>query len=132
MHKEIGKRTGFIIVVNAFITSLLTIVFALSPNVFIAIVVCVVFGLPNSIRDVAQDTLLQRTVPQDLLGRVYAFRSMFTNIMFMLAGVLFAWIADFTNVRFIYFAGGVLYLFTAFYALGNKALRESKIADIID
>ncbi len=126
-HKIIGKHTGMIIVWNAFFTSFITLVFALSPNVFAAIVVSLIFGFPNSIRDVAQDTLLQSTVTQNLLGRVYAFRNMFTNIFFMAGGLVFAWFADFTNVRYIYIAGGILYFLTGVYALGNKALRESKI-----
>ena len=126
-HKIIQQRTGHIIVINIFLTSLLTIAFGLSPTIFLVIIICIAFGLPNSIRDVAQDTLLQSTVPQDLLGRVYAFRSMLTSMVFMVAGVVFACLADFTNVRYIYIIGSLLYLITAFYAMGNKALRESKV-----
>ncbi|MFK8102381.1 MAG: MFS transporter [Saprospiraceae bacterium] len=126
-HHQINQRAGKIIVINAFITSVLTVAFGLSGSVFWAIIICVIFGFPNSIRDVAQDTLLQISVPQNLLGRVYAFRSMFTNIVFMIAGVFFAWLADFIDVRYIYCIGGFIYLLTAFYALSNKALRESKI-----
>ena len=126
-HKIIHQRTGLIIVINIFLTSLLTIAFGMSSTILLVIVICVAFGLPNSIRDVAQDTLLQSSVPQDLLGRVYAFRSMFTSITVLAAGFVFAWIADFTDVRYIYIIGGILYLMTAFYALGNKALRESYV-----
>lgn len=127
-NKLINQRTGTIIIINAFLTALFTLGFAYSPTVLVAILVSIVFGIPNSIRDVAQDTLLQSTVPQDLLGRVYSFRGMFTNVMFMISGVLFAWFADFTNIRYIYIAGAAMYLFTAIYALSNKPLRQSRIS----
>ena len=47
--------------------------------------------------------------------------------MFMFAGLFFAWLTDFVSIRIIYVIGGVLYMMTGFYALSNKALRESKI-----
>ncbi len=123
----IAERTGPLIIINAFITSILTLIFSWSSTVFMAIILGVAMGLPNALRDVAQDTLLQSTVSQKLLGRVYAFRTMFTSIMFMASGITFAWLADFVNIRYIYTAGAFLYLLTAIYALVNKALRESRI-----
>jgi len=47
----------------------------------------------------------------------------------MLAGIFFAWLSDFVPIRMIYVIGGVMYLFTGAYALGNKALRESKMGN---
>ncbi len=47
--------------------------------------------------------------------------------MFMFAGIFFAWLSDFVPIRMIYAIGSVVYILTAFYALGNKALRNSKL-----
>ena len=49
----------------------------------------------------------------------------------MFAGIFFAWLSDFVSIRTIYVTGGVIYLMTAFYAMSNKALRESKMGDFI-
>ena len=86
-----------------------------------------VFGPPFAIRDVAQDSLLQGTVEGGQLGRVYATREMLRNVVFMFAGIFFAWLSDFVSIRMIYVTGGIIYMLTGFYALSNKALRESKI-----
>ncbi len=127
MSKSIDRHPGKIIIVNAFLTCLLTAAFGLSTTVFVAILVSIVFGVPNSMRDVAQDTLLQSKVKQDLLGRVYATRNMFSHLLFMIAGVVYAWMADFTDVSYIYLISAAIYFLTGLYALSSKSLRESRI-----
>ncbi len=78
-------------------------------------------------RDVAQDSLLQGSVNIEMLGRVFATRTMLANLNFMLAGLAFAWLADQIPIRWIYLLGGVLYFGTALYALSNQAIRRSQI-----
>ena len=118
---------GRIIVVNACAAGLLTLAFASSQTVWMAVAWAFVFGPPNAIRDVAQDSLLQGTVERGQLGRVYATREMLRNVVFMFAGIFFAWLSDFIPIRMIYVTGGIIYMLTGFYALSNKALRESKM-----
>jgi len=127
----LGRYPGHIIAVNACATGLLTLAYASSQAVWIAVAWAFVFGPPNAVRDVAQDALLQGTVEKGQLGRVYATREMLRNAMLMFAGIFFAWLSDFVSIRTIYVTGGVIYLMTAFYALSNKALRESKMGDSI-
>ena len=121
------RYPGRIIVVNACAAGLLTLAYAGSQTVWMAVVLAFVFGPPFAIRDVAQDSLLQGTVVGGQLGRVYATREMLRNVVFMFAGIFFAWLSDFVPIRMIYVTGGIIYLLTGFYALSNKALRESKM-----
>ncbi len=118
---------GRIIVVNACVTGLLTLAYAGSQTVWMAVAWAFVFGPPFAIRDVAQDSLLQGTVENGQLGRVYATREMLRNAVFMFAGIFFAWLSAFVSIRVIYVIGGIIYILTGFYALSNKALRESKM-----
>ncbi|MDM8522120.1 MFS transporter [Desulfococcaceae bacterium HSG8] len=118
---------GRIIVVNACASGLLTLAFASSQTVWAAVAWTFAFGPPNAIRDVVQDSLLQGTVEEGQLGRVYATREMLRNAVFMFAGIFFAWLSDFVPIRMIYVVGGIIYMLTGFYALGSKALRESKM-----
>ena len=118
---------GRIIVVDAFAAGLFTLAYAGSQTVWIAVAWSFVFGPPAAIRDVAQDSLLQGTVEGGQLGRVYATREMLRNVVFMFAGIFFAWLSDFVSIRMIYVSGGIIYMLTGFYALSNKALRESKM-----
>ncbi len=125
--RGVEKRPGWIIIGSAAVFGGLTIIFALSPNAAVAMTLSALFGPPSSVRDVAQNTLLQTTVAEDVLGRVYALRGMFVSLMFMLAGVVFASLADAVPIRVIYLIGGGLYMATALYALTNRALRQSTI-----
>ncbi len=123
----VAKRPGWIIIGSAAMFGALTVIFAMSPSTAVAMTLSVLFGPPSSIRDVAQNTLLQTTVAEDMLGRVYALRGMLVSFMFMLAGVIFASLADAVPVRAIYLIGGGLYVATALYALTKRALRQSTI-----
>jgi len=122
------RYPGRIIAVNACAAGLLTLAYAGSQTVWMAVGLAFVFGPPFAIRDVAQDSLLQGTVEDGQLGRVYATREMLRNVVFMFAGIFFAWLSDFVPIRMIYVTGGIIYLLTGFYALSNKALRESKMS----
>lgn len=123
----LGRRPGWFIIANALLFALLTTAYALSPSVLFAIILCFAFGPTASLRDVAQDSLLQATVRHDLLGRVYALRSAAANLVFMLAGLLMAYMADQVNVRWVYATAGVLYLATGLYAFSRPTLRRSRI-----
>jgi MFS family permease len=122
------RHPGRIIIANALGGGLLTLAFAGSRTVWVAVALAFLFGPPNAVRDVAQDSLLQGTVEEGQLGRIYATRAMLANLVFMFAGILFAWLSDVVPIRWIYVSGGILYMLTGVYALSNKALRESKMA----
>lgn len=128
LANRLGRRPGWVILVNAFINAGLTFVYALSPNLWVALLICALYGLPSAMRDVAQDTLLQTSVQQSLLGRVFAMRHMVVNLCFLCASVLFAVLADHTPIRWVYLIGSALYLGTAFYALARPPLRDARLA----
>lgn len=126
--KRLERYPGLIIAGNALASGVLTFLFALSPTTWIAAALAFAFGPPSAVRDVVQDTLLQTVAADEMLGRVYALREMGRWIVFMLAGLLFAWLADRMPIRTIYLVGGGLYLLTAVYATSSKPLRQSKIS----
>ncbi len=121
----IRQYSGRIIIVNAFAVGLFTFAYAYSPNIWMAVTWSFLFGLPFAVRDIAQDSLLQSTVEEQQLGRVYATREMLGNAVFMFAGIFFAWLSDLISIRVIYTMGGVMYILTGFYSLNNKMLRKS-------
>ena len=124
----LSRHPGWIIVGTAAMAGGLTLAFAASPTVWVSIVIAFIFGPPFAVRDVAQDALLQATVEEGQLGRVYATREMLRMVVFMFAGLFFAWLADFMPIRWIFVIGGVMYVGTGIYALSNRALRESNMS----
>lgn len=125
----IARWPGRIIIVNAFLMSLLTIIYAQSPTVAFTIVLSVLYGPMFALRDVSQNSLLQVRVDPDKLGRVYALREMGWNVVFLLSGLLYAQLSDWgMPIRAIYLLAALGYFVTAVYALSSAALRRSRIA----
>jgi MFS family permease len=129
VSRQLTRHAGWVIIFNAFLFGLLTLGYALSPTVVVAVVLSFAFGPPSAMRDVTQDSLLQASVGRDVLGRIYATRDVLTQVSYMLAGVGFAWMADQVPVRWVYVIGGCLYLGTAVYALSNRAIRGSRLVE---
>lgn len=129
ISSRLAQRPGWAIIGNAFLFSGLTISYALSPSVAFTLALCFFFGPTSAMRDVAQDSLLQASVDSDVMGRIYATRNMFASLAFMLAGILFAWLADQVDVRWVYGIGGLMYFVTALYAASNAAIRHSRIGE---
>lgn len=127
--KYLLKWPGLVIAGNALLSGIMAIIYANSTSNLTAIMLAFMFGLPNAQRDVAQDTLLQISVSTKVLGRIFAMRSMFLSVAYMASGTMFAWLADFISIRWIYALGGILYIGTSIYAFFSKGLRESRIED---
>jgi MFS family permease len=124
---RLGKRPGWVIIVNALLMAILTVAYALCTNIWFAMVIMLLYGPPMALRDVAQDSLLQSSVEGRMLGRVYATRTMLANLSFLVAGLLLAWIADMIDVRTVYLIGAALYFVTALYALAQPSMRHAEI-----
>lgn len=125
---RLAKRPGWVIIINAFLMALLTLAYALSPNVWYAMFFLLISGPPMALRDVAQDSLLQTTVEGKVLGRVYATRQMLSTFAFMVAGVLLAGLADIMDVRMVYLLAAFLYFVTSFYALAQPSMRRAGLS----
>jgi MFS family permease len=122
---RLGQRPGWVIIVNALLMAALTVLYALTTNVWLALVIMLLYGPPLALRDVAQDSLLQSSVEGGVLGRVYATRQMLANLAIMVAGLLLAGLADLVNVRVVYLLAAALYFATAFYALAQPSMRRA-------
>lgn len=125
---RLGKRPGWVIIINAMLMAALTVAYALCTNLWVAALIMLLYGPPMAIRDVAQDSLLQTTVEGRVLGRVYATRQMLSMFAFMVAGLLLAALADQVNVRAVYLLGAALYFATAFYALAQPSMRSAELS----
>jgi hypothetical protein len=125
---RLARRPGWVIIVNAFLMALLTVSYALSPNIWVAMITVLLYGPPMTLRDVAQDSLLQSSVDGAVLGRVYATRQALAMFAFMSSGLLLATLADLLPVRMVYLFGAALYLGAACYALSQPSLRRAGLA----
>ena len=88
-------------------TSVLALVATgLSPTFVIALVALMVAGVANGIENVTTDTILQKTVPDVFLGRVFAVRFLGFSVGEALAYPLGGLIMDATSPRATYLLAG--------------------------
>ncbi len=127
LGRWLRRYPGRFIVADACAAGLMTLAYAGSQTVWMAVFLAFIFGPSFAMRDVAQDSLLQSTVEKGQLGRVYATREMLANLVYMFAGLSFSWLSDHVPVRLVYVAGGILYVLTGLYALSNRDLRQSRL-----
>lgn len=81
--------------------------YGLSPTIWIAIVWVIVSGFFDSPPSVARKTLLQRSTPRELRGRVFSAMFVMRDIIF-LAGMAGAGLADLINVRVLLIVASVI------------------------
>lgn len=127
VNRWINQYAGQVIIADTLATAIIGIPFVLSPNPEWATLFYFLLAMPQSLRDSAQDSLLQATVDNAILGRIYAFRGMAAQFTGLGATVLFAWLAAFIEIRILFGVAAGLFVLVAIYAYTNSALRTSRI-----
>jgi len=89
-----------------FTSALALVVTGLSPTFVVALVALTVAGVANGIDNVTTDTLLQKSVPDAFLGRVFAVRFLGFSVGEVLAYPIGGAIVDASEPRFIYMLAG--------------------------
>jgi CRP-like cAMP-binding protein len=88
-----------------------SILYGLSTNIAVAIVIVTVSGFANAPSAIARSTLLQRTTPRDMRGRVFSAFYVLRDIVFLF-GMAAAGLADVIGIRTMIFVAGMI-LFVA-------------------
>lgn len=88
-----------------------SILYGLSTSIAIAIVIVTVSGFANAPSAIARSTLLQRTTPRDMRGRVFSAFYVLRDIVFLF-GMAAAGLADVVGIRTMIFVAGII-LFAA-------------------
>lgn len=81
------------------ITGLMMILLSVAPNILVTIPVIAFMGVGNTLAAVASSTVLQQSIPQELRGRVFAFRSTLIQGATAMSMVLGGALADKISVR---------------------------------
>jgi MFS family permease len=90
-----------------FVSALALVGTSLSPTFVLALVALTIAGIANGIDEVTANTILQKRVPDALLGRVFAVRYLGFSAGDVLAFLLGGMIVDAVGTRFTYLFAGV-------------------------
>jgi hypothetical protein len=123
------RYAGWVIVINAMINAIASLIFAATANVWLATAIYLLFGPSTALRDILQDSLLQTYVANDKQGRIYATRQMGVSLSYLLATLFFAWLADRISVQAVFAFSCGLYSLTVLFALSQTRLRCSQMSE---
>lgn len=93
--------------------SVLTFLYGITSNGFIALFLCVLMGPSYQIRDISQTTALQSSVPPPLLSKVYTAHGTLTSAVSGISMLSVGIITDMFGVRTIYIIAAFLILCSA-------------------
>ena len=103
--------------------SFTTIIFSMLSSVPVALVVIIIEGFVNAPSVIARSLVIQRYTPRDARGRVFSAFFVMRDTMFMV-GMALAGLADFLDVRLLYFISGVMTLVAGLLAFVLPGLGQ--------
>jgi len=116
---------------------LMMIFLSLVPNILVAILVMTVMGVLNTLAAVASITVLQLSIPQELRGRVFAFRSTLIQCAAVMSMAIGGVLADKIGVRETMMVAGLAelawiigWLLLSFYRSNFPSYTGSKQANL--
>ncbi len=101
------------------------IAYSFTHSIPLAIAIVAISGFCNAPSSVGRRLVIQRNTPREMRGRVNSVFFVSRDVLFLI-GMAAAGLADFLNVRIMYFSGAVLLLGGAFLVLALPGLRQNR------
>lgn len=120
----IGKYGGKIIYMSSLSVALFTWLYTLNGTALIALGLNFLIGFPYQIRDIVENSILQESVTNESMGRIFAIRQFLTTLISMLTILLASAFAERFGVRIIYFFAAVIYTITTIWVANNKLIKS--------
>lgn len=116
----VDRLSSKVIVVGAILASLTTLMFGLTSTPWMALVLSLLFGIVNQIKDVAQETLVQRSVVHRLLPNIYSATDALITAIFGISSLILGNFTDLFGVRYTFILAATLLFFSAIFVMINR------------
>lgn len=116
----VDRLSSKVIVGGALLSSLTTLMFGLTSTPWMALVISLLFGIVNQIKDVAQETLVQRSVVYRLLPNIYSAKDALITAIFGISSLILGNLTDLFGVRFTFILAAILLFFSAIFVMINR------------
>ncbi|NBI30416.1 MFS transporter [Chengkuizengella marina] len=118
-----GHLTTFMLT-GSFIFGILTIVYGLNTNAYVALLLVVIMGPSFQIRDLAQETMYQNSADEKTLTKVLAAKSSLVQLIFIFSIMGVGILTDLIGVKLIYILSGILLIFSAMFGFVHLVLKK--------
>ena len=122
--KKISKNLIKNIIFSSFTVSLLVLIYSLNSNAYIALLLVVLMGPFYQMRDISQQSFIQKNISSTELINLYIAKDNMYYIIFALSVFVSGFISDFFGVVYVYYLAFSLYLISSI--TGVFLLRKSR------
>lgn len=116
----VDRLSSKVILVGALLASLTTLMFGLTSTPWMALVLSLLFGLVNQMKDVAQETLVQKSVVHRLLPNIYSAKDALITAIFGGSSLILGNLTDLFGVRFIFMLAATLLFISSIIVIINR------------
>lgn len=113
------------ILIGSFAISLLVLVYAMNATPWLALALVVVMGPFYQLRDICQQTYIQKVVPRNRLSKLYAAKDNLYYLTFAISVCLTGLIADTLGVVYVYYFAFFLYFISFTFAV--RAFKKERV-----
>ncbi|TRZ40153.1 MFS transporter [Niallia circulans] len=123
VYRVSGKlelQLGKYIIWSTCCLSLLTLFFALVSNVWLALAISLVYGFPQMVRDVAEVSIVQKSVRKEQLAKVFSARGTIMYAAFGISAVILGWITEEYGVTTTFLIAAGFFLLSFLVGISNR------------
>ncbi|MGX6990903.1 MFS transporter [Pseudolactococcus reticulitermitis] len=122
----IGRYGGKVIFISSLSVALFTWIYTFNGLAVLALGLNFLIGFPYQIRDIVEQSILQESVTNASMGRVFAIRQFLTTLISMLTILLASVFAEHFGVQSIYILAAVIYTIVTIWIANNKLIKSFK------
>ncbi|MDX8361537.1 MFS transporter [Cytobacillus sp. IB215316] len=115
--KWVSHRLIASMIIGSFVVSIFTLIFGLTTNPFVPILLSIINGPAYQLRDISQQTLFQQNVEDKHLPKVFAAKGLLTSATLGISIGIMGVISDTFGVQYTFFIAASLYGISAVLAL---------------
>jgi len=119
---KIENKIGNVLFIGALSSCMITILFSITSNPFIALGLSFGFGLFEQIRGIPMQTVIQTSVAKGELSTVYTSLGAISTGIFGIGSVVMGVLADLLGVRSVFLISGLLLAIVTLLVFRNKRL----------
>lgn len=113
-------------ITGSFLVSILVFFYAINTTAWIALALVVLMGPFYQLRDISQQTYIQKVTVDETLSKLYAAKDNLYYLIFALSVFITGIISDYVGVVYVYYLAFILYLTSTIFAVftfrkGNKS-----------
>lgn len=121
----VERKIGSFLLVGAFFSFLLTILFSLNSIPVFALVLSFGVGIFTQIKSIPQQTVIQTSLPKEQLSKVYTSLGAIGTGIFGVGSLLMGMLTDLLGVRMVFVLSSLLLAFVSIIIYKNKSLFAS-------